>query len=97
MTTTASTLGELLRSKRNGGAKAPIYKHLGVPANMYDYWEGSVYLPQKTEHIESLADYLGIDEDSLALDIYHERKRKEAKGVYLSSFSHSLTQPLVAA
>lgn len=90
MTTTAkATLGELLRQKRAGGPKAPIYKMLGVPAQTYDYWEGGLYLPREPEHIEALAKWLDCDEEAFVLDIHRERKARQGQpvGGYVSLFS----------
>lgn len=89
MTTTqeVQTISELLRRKRDGSPKAPIYRKLGVPANTYDTWEGGLYAPRKAKHIEAIADHLDLDPKEVVWIIY---LTNEAKGVYVNSFSRPL-------
>jgi hypothetical protein len=87
MTTTqqAPTIGQMLREKRAGQPKAPIYRQLGIKPGTYDTWEADAYIPGD-EYAEVLGDYLGFSEREMAWTLYRARRLKSAKGVSRSSF-----------
>lgn len=98
MATRTKTIADLLRQKRAGGAKAPIYRRLHVSPQTYDAWEAGMYVPSP-EHGTKLAEYLEMDEREVAWLLYVSSKvanSNRAKGLLLDSMLSELTQPVPA-
>lgn len=95
MTTTqeSPTVGELLKARRDGGAKAPIYRRLGVSPQTYDAWEANMYVPGD-EYAETLADHLELELQEIVWRLYDSRIRRQMGG-YVALLR--LTQPTAYA
>lgn len=96
MATRTKTIADLLRQKRAGGAKAPIYRRLHVSPQTYDAWEAGMYVPSP-EHGTKLAEYLEMDEREVAWLLYVSSKvanSNRAKGLSRDSTSGKLQSPL---
>lgn len=76
MTIRTQTIAQMLIEKRGKkGLKSPIIDRLKVTRKTYDSWErGS--LPRNPKEIERLADYLGVDDEALAIQVYRENRAK---------------------
>lgn len=74
MTTRTKTIAEMLIDKRGEkGLKSPIIERLGVTRKTYNSWErGSI--PRHSYEIKRIAEYLGIDEEDLAIQAYRENR-----------------------
>lgn len=88
-------IAQLLKDKRAGADKAPIYRTLGVSPQTYDGWESGFRIPDDS-YIPRLAEHLGVPEIDLAVMAYRERINR-AKGALLVLGLHSNPPVLVAA
>lgn len=87
------TIAELLRERRAGGTKAPVYRTLGVSPQTYALWESGAHIPGD-DKAETIAEYLGEPVERIVWFLYCDRIRE--KGVYVSSFTLRNLVPLAA-
>lgn len=74
MTTRQQTpsIERLLKDRRDGGYKSVAAREIGVSRQMYDAWEGGLYVPGD-EWAEKLADYLERSVEDIVWILYRSR------------------------
>lgn len=88
------TIAQLLRERRDGGPKAPIYRRFEVSPGTYDWWEADGgYIPGD-EHAKNLAEYLDLPLEEVVMTLYRDRLKRDNGGYRVVGL---LTYPLIQA
>jgi transcriptional regulator with XRE-family HTH domain len=88
-------LSEALRAKQGDQSLRSVARQLGVAVGTAEGWLKGWRTPD-LKHIPKIAKFLGVEVAGVFFMALEEAEANSAKGVYLSSFSHSLPQPVAA-